>query len=494
MRVFICLCWCIFAIFKVHATHILGLDLGYKHIARDTYQVKVVFFADCGATVRVAQYLSTAHPFIKIYKGNTLFDTLSLRINPLDTGSEITTLCTGAVSQCNDLTSPLPGYKKYEYFKSIVLPDTSRVWRFVFDGDLGYAYLAGRINYCTNIAFSGSYIYLEDTLNNTLAPNSSPSLNTNMPTALCLNFANTYTPDARDPDSDSLVYSLVSLIDGGTLSSCTYVSGLSGALPIHCATGSFSFNSNTGIINFTPDLIQVPIIKYNIREYRRGVFVGSSQREQPLFIKDCTTAAMATIDSVLGGFTIGGYTVKVCDSVGDYNYYINPQELDTSVSITVTAIGLPSGATFNVTNNGTNHPHCVFSWTTTGVTPGTYGYDLNFVDNRCPTPLVNNKHYTIKVLTPEECAALDVPPVNTPTQGITITPQPATDQWQFVWNVATKMPFQYSIYGLDGKMMYTQIAQTNETITPIVQLPRGLYYIKLVGAGQSVVHPLVIGG
>jgi hypothetical protein len=128
------------------------------------------------------------------------------------------------------------------------------------------------------------------------------------------------------------------------------------------------------------------------------------------------------------------------------------------------------------------------------VTPGTYGYDLNFVDNRCPTPLVNNKHYTIKVLSPEECAALDVPQINTTTQGITITPQPATEQWQFVWNFGKNMSFQYSIYGLDGMMMYTQTGQTNEVITLSVKLPRGLYYIKLVGAGQSLVQPLVIGG
>jgi len=96
------------------------------------------------------------------------------------------------------------------------------------------------------------------------------------------------------------------------------------------------------------------------------------------------------------------------------------------------------------------------------------------------------------LLSPEECAALDVPQVNTTTQGITITPQPATEHWQFVWNLGKNMPFQFSIYGLDGKMMYTQMGQTKEVITPSVKLPRGLYYIKLVGAGQSIVHPLVI--
>ncbi|NCX95871.1 MAG: T9SS C-terminal target domain-containing protein [Chitinophagia bacterium] len=485
MRLLILSFLCLLASWQAKASHIMGIDLGYRHIAVDTYQVRMVVYADCGAAIRVAQNLATAHPFIKIYKGSTLYDTLSLSINPADSGREITILCTRVPSQCTNLTSAIQGYRKYEYFKTVRLPDTSRYWRFVFEADLGFAYLAGRVSYCTNLAVSGTYVYFDDTLNNTQGANNTPVLNTNMPNGLCLNIPNTYNPDGADADGDSVVYSLASVIDATSHSTVTYTTPLSGAYPIRSASGTFAFNPRNGIINFTPDLLQVAIIKYNVREYRRGVFIGNSVREQALIIKDCTTPAEGEIDSTSAGYTVSERALSVCDTTGAYSFFINPQEVDTSISITVTPSGLPSGAAFTTINNGTNHPHCRFSWTG-AVTPGTYGFDLNFVDNRCPTPINVNRHYTINVLTGSACIRAGLPQVKKGiTEALQIYPNPAQNLLNISCASLQTEQVVYAIYDLLGKKISEFNASTNANFTYPVALPQGQYILKASLASGS---------
>src|ERR1700756_1495107 len=100
------------------ASHIVGMDLYYQHVTgtANDYKIYVVAFGDCGpASATAFATLPTSSPTICIYDGNTYVTSISLTIQPPDTGVEITPVCPGVATQCSSTTSTIPGIKKFIY-------------------------------------------------------------------------------------------------------------------------------------------------------------------------------------------------------------------------------------------------------------------------------------------------------------------------------------------------------------------------------------------
>ncbi len=101
---------------------------------------------------------------------------------------------------------------------------------------------------------------------------------------------------ASDPDGDALAYALIDATSATTTctsigSAVSYVSAdawpgvpLSGTNPIKVAAGTYSFNNTDGQLSFFPNALQRAVVVYNIREYRGGVLVGTSQREMTVLV------------------------------------------------------------------------------------------------------------------------------------------------------------------------------------------------------------------
>ena len=89
---------------------------------------------------------------------------------------------------------------------------------------------------------------------------------------------------------------------------------------------------------------------------------------------------------------------EACANQGPISFTVNPTESTGTNNITVTYAALPAGATFTTVGNGTPAPHCTFSWSTIGVTPGSYTFYVTYTDNNCPLAAVQTLAYTVIIL------------------------------------------------------------------------------------------------
>lgn len=403
---------CLFLLFTsltTRANHLVGMDLYYTYVSGNTYKITLIAYADCGSAGSGPAFaaLPTATPEIYIYNAGTLIDHIYLAIQPPSAGVEITPVCPAylAMTQCTSLTYTTPGIKKFVYSANYTLPGASSLWRFLFTGTLSIGAsptIAGRATSITNISSTpATYIELVDTLNNMTAPNSNPTL-TNIPTPFfCLSATNNYNPGAVDPNSDLLQFDLVSGRAGttgsGPGSNVTYLAPYSATNPL--AVSSMSFDPLTGQITFTPSALQRSLVVYNIQEYRAGTFVGSCQREMTFLVQTCTnTPPDGNFSGATTGVVTDGTHYSVCANSGSFSLNIVPFESVTTNNIYVSTSGLPTGLSFVTTGNGTPTPSCAISWTSTGVTPGSYTFYVTYTDNNCPLAGTRTKAYTINIL------------------------------------------------------------------------------------------------
>ncbi len=424
-----------------YASHVVGVDLFYTWVSGSTYKITLIVYGDCGpASSSSFSTLPDATPQICIYDGNTSIASLTLGIQPPSNGVEITPVCPADINltQCTNTSYTIPGIKKFVYTGNYTVPYASAVWRFLFLGYMGPAPVAeaGRAAAITNIT-SGSVIQVVDTLNNTVYNNSSPVL-TVVPTPFfCLDHSDNYNPGATYPAGDSLSFFLVPGMDAGTGtgSGCTpgnpvtYNPPYTATAPLQVTT--FSFDPLTGQISFYPNALQRSLVVYNIEDYHNGVLVGTSQREMTFLVLTCTnTAASGGLTSATNGTIIDSTHFQICENSGTFSININPTEATVTNDITVTYAGLPAGATFTVAGNGTPTPHCTFSWTSTGIAPGSYTFYVTYTDNNCPLAGVQTLAYTVTIETPPVISYAVISPATcTEKAAIRISPGGGGTTW-----------------------------------------------------------------
>ena len=402
------LCVCLTIGKGAYANHILGMDLSYAWVSGNTYKITLVAYGDCGGTNFAT--LETAAPTICIYNGNTSVTTVTLTLQAPTTGTEITPVCSADIGMttCTSTTLTIPGVKKFVYSGNYTLSTTSAVWRFIFNGYMGAGSVAaGRATALTNINTAGgaSYVELVDTLNNLTSHNTNPVLTLTPTPYYCLNNADNYTPGAVDADGDSLRFFLVAGQVGSGSTSCTvsgtavtYLAGYSATAPLATAAGSFLFDPTDGQLAFNPNLAQRSLVVYNVEEYRGGVLIGTSQREMSILVQTCTnTPANGPITSATSGTIVDSTHYEICQNTGTFAISVKPTEANPANNIKITASSLPAGSTFSVTGDSTNAPVGTLSWTSTGVTPGTYTFYLYFLDDNCPIAGTNSVGYNILI-------------------------------------------------------------------------------------------------
>ncbi len=389
--------------FNSFANHLVGMDLFYTWVSGNTYKITLIAYGDCGSAATTGAFaaLSTAAPEIQIFNGNTLINTINLTIQAPSAGVEITPVCPADISltQCTNTSYTIPGIKKFVYTANYTVSGPSAYWRFLFMGQLTGT-SAGRALSISNIITSPvTCIELVDTLNNTVTHNSSPLL-TNVPTPFfCLDNNDNYNPGAVDPDGDSLIFFLVPAQNGcppgGPVS---YLGTYTATNPL--TASSWIFDQHTGQISFFPTLTARAVVVYNIEEFHGGAFRGTSQREMTFLVQTCTNIPpTGSLSGATAGTIADPTHFQICQNTGPFSFQINPTETDTLNNITVSVTGLPTGSSFVTTGNGTPHPHCTLSWTSTGVAAGVYTFYVTYTDNNCPLSGTQTIAYTITIVT-----------------------------------------------------------------------------------------------
>lgn len=466
---------------QLRANHLLGGELFYQYMSGasngETYKVTLILYGDCGSAGSNGAFalLNSATPVLEVYNSNVHFSTFNLTIDPANSDKEITPVCPEQKdsTKCSSLSYVLPGVKKYTYTATVTLSGTSADWRFAFEGQLTNS-LAGRSTIIGNIFNTGGQvIFLEATLNNTLAPNSS-TVYTSPPTPFfCINTPQGYNLGAIDPNGDSLHYSLIpARIDAFT--NVNYIAPYSPVTPLPTVPTTFNFSSATGQMNFTPNLTMNSVVVNKVDEYRNGVKVGSNMREMTFVIlPNCNNAAPGpgTITGLVNGIQTGPTTIQICQGMNDTLRFGFSTSDANGDSIKISYAGLPSGAVATVTGNNGPAPAFSFKWHLQTMTVGSYTFFVTLEDDGCPLSSKQTIAYTIQV----------VPFQGTFTTGAQVGCKNARPGFAWIKPIAGTTS-DYSFTWLDNNSQTIQVTNGSTTGDSLLNAPPGTYTIQVVNS------------
>ena len=258
-------------------------------------------------------------------------------------------------------------------------------------------------------------MYLQATLNNLHAPNSSPVYSTIPTPFYCVNVLQQYNNGAVDADGDSLSFSLVPAINYNppSVAPVSYLYPYTATMPMGTTAGGFVFNTFNGQITFTPNIIQDALIVNQVNEYRNGVLVGMSEREMTFVVQDNCNGVppVASISSLSGGVLAAGNVINIC--VGEPSVSFNVSLNNASGDIVdITSYNVPASAALTISGNHTPNPAANFSWATGALVEGHYTFYLNIKSNHCPLTNTQTVAYTINVAKVPVISAQQVVPTD----------------------------------------------------------------------------------
>jgi len=267
------------------ASHIAGLDITYEYLGPNTYLVRLKYYRDClGIPAPSSAFICWSSVSLGL-SGTILATQVSSTPVPNTPCVTATPACPGGVGDIEE----------YIYEATIVLPQPATDWIFSYD------------ECCRNGAITTMQpngMFISCLLDNITAPtNSSPTFLNLAYTRFCVGNQFFYDQGAFDIDGDSLVFSLVTAEEGFSCPN-TYVP--STYVPPYSATnfiGSsipITINSNTGVVNFIPSIVQVAVLCVLVEEYRLGVKIGSVKRDiQIKIIPSCNQIIPSFSNNVL---------------------------------------------------------------------------------------------------------------------------------------------------------------------------------------------------
>ena len=403
----------LFFVIPSKASHIFGGEFTYEFISGNTYRFNLTLYGDCGTTnPNLLTNLLSCQPYINRYNNNILIDSFTLALVP-GSGIEVSPVCPAQLGNtiCTNTSSTIPGVRQYKYTGTKNLGSTSANWRFMFWGNLNFNNnQTGRSSSLTNVGGSlcgsgsgFSVMAFEATLNNLNVTNSSVSYTT-IPTPFqCVNKPQSYNQGAVDPDLDSLSFALVDGIDGAshTYPYCfaQYNAGYSGANPLSSVAGTFNFNTSTGQLNYTPNILQNSLVVAKVTEYRNGIIVGTTMREMAFVVLNCNNNPPGGgISNVNVGYVDSLTNIYVCQNASNLNFTIPVVDIDGD-SINVTYSGLPAGCTLSIAGNNTPTPTITGNYAPSGgYVIGNYTFFVTYQDYGCPLVSKQTIAYTIHVL------------------------------------------------------------------------------------------------
>ncbi len=401
---------CSFAIFAllIHfaakADHILGGQLSYTHISGDTYKITLSMYGDCGGST--FYHLKNAHPTVNILNNDGDLFPLVLQ-EELGNRKEVSDVCPSQANNtsCKSPQGTVPGTMRFTYSANVEL-HPSATWRMLFAGHMDNSGKSqtGLSSQISNIKYDPTYgfhLYLEATLNNLKAPNSSPQYTYEPTPFYCLNIPQQYNQGVVDADNDALRFKLAEpLTLNGT--NVQYIAPNTATHPFSTQPNAFYYDSTNGQFSFTPSKTEVVLVVNKVLEYREGVMVGSSMRGMTFFMRNnCNNSSpFGNIDAstVVGGL-LHNNTVNLCDGEHLVTFSI-PVTDNNNDDIQVTLSNLPLGANVSISGNGTKKPVIDFGWDMANVPPGNYTFFANYNDGVCPIPGNQVMAYSINVVEP----------------------------------------------------------------------------------------------
>lgn len=373
----------LFLLPKTYSSQIIAADLIYECVGTNEYEFTLSLYRSCkGIAAPVSPAL-----FINSQSCGT--DTL-IQLTAFGIASDVSLACNSTSTDCNG--GSITGIKKFVYKGRYVLPFSCSDWVFSYSE-------CCRSNQITNLATKDN-LYIEATLDNSIAGCNSSPVYTSLPAFLTCNAQSfNYNPGAIDSNGDSLVYTLINPLQGPQ-NLISYKPGYAATYPI--ISGGVLFDERTGQLEFTSAFSQVCAIAMQVKEYRHGILIGSTMRDMQLQSQACTNTlpVLSNEGEALnqsGGFLIAKNKIEVCP--GEMvSFDINGTDADGNI-ITLTsniAQAIP-GATFTIIPSGTS-VSAHFSWTPVTAQSGMHVFTVTVKDDACPISGTQTYTYSIHVM------------------------------------------------------------------------------------------------
>ncbi|RYE18830.1 MAG: hypothetical protein EOP51_21125 [Sphingobacteriales bacterium] len=386
----------------VQASHYIGSDFSYAPVPGmpGKYVLTLNFYRDCGGISINTAAINATSPGCTTMVYNLLLESIT----------EVSEVCNGQLTECTG-DNTIPGIQRYTFSGLVSLPAGCPYFIFSYGGNARNAGIVNIYNGNSQVDWYTTAMVIN---NMPGVVNSSPVYASGPVPYFCVNDTVTYSPQATDPDGDSLVYVMdTPLVDFSD--PVTFTPGYTANQPFGTAA-NFTLDQNTGMMNFIPTLTGPFVLVLKVEEYRyiNGVptLVGSTRRDIQVQVMPCTTPCpmAGNIISVNGTGQSGSAAALVM--VGQpLQISIPASSTNTNVTLTMTsncASEIP-GSAFTVNGTGSNVTG-IFSWQPDSaharIAP--YYFTYHVKDNACPYP--NERYGVVQVKVSPDTTILGAQP------------------------------------------------------------------------------------
>lgn len=249
--------------------------------------------------------------------------------------------------------------------------------------------------------------YIESWMDICEAPcNNSPTFSELPVAILCVGQCFIYNQGVTDPEGDSLVYRMVSPLNGPNqpvtyngqydyLNPLNYNGFKNRDLPFNpplCR--GFHLDSMNGDLMFRPMQVQSTVMAIKVEEWRDGKQIGEVRRDMQIIVWNCPSNQ--TPQFAAG--TKFQYQVCAGDNI-TFPIYTTDSDANDS-TFTSWNGGIPGGTFTTNRGNPGKYQHGTFSWTPTDadVSSTPYYFTVKVQDNACPIKATTIRSFRVKVL------------------------------------------------------------------------------------------------
>ncbi|HPD65145.1 MAG TPA: PKD domain-containing protein [Bacteroidia bacterium] len=381
----------------VKATHMLGADITWACIGKDSFVIKLVIYRDCNG-------VNLGTPSISIECASTGVNITTFSISkppPVD----ITPVCTSSCTRCQSTGCSFPyGIEQYTFTKLVVLSNAGSCC------DLIISYQECCRNSTITTGAANTNFYIDAKMNRCQNPcDNSPSF-TNPPIAIiCVGQDFIFNHGVFDVDIDSngdlidsLSYSWTQPLTGAG-SYAPWTSPYSYDKPLlfwgfpyanQSSPLGFHLDPFTGNISFRPMKVEQTIMALKVTEWRKingtPTKIGEITRDVHYMFISCPTSNNPVLN---------GTAVKHICAGDSVTLPIYSSDADVNDWVTLTAYNLPPGAVWTDNNGLVKNPTGMVRWRTkpSDISTQPYNILIKAKDNSCTVPGQSSQVFSIYV-------------------------------------------------------------------------------------------------
>lgn len=390
--------------FNASATHVMGSDIQWKCIGKDSFTISITVYRDCNGI-----QLSNGAFTLASNCGTTRVT------GTMSGGEDITPVCDEQCTRCDSRGCTFKyGIQKWVLTATVDLS----TWRKNGCCEVTISWGQCCRNNTITTGGASNNFYVEAKLNLCQDPcDNSPQFTGDPLAIICLGRDFIYNQGATDPDVDSLgglvdslVYKFAEPLQTATTKT-TWSSPYSYDKPIYFlgfpkATKKFPqglhLDVNTGDLMFRPMKEEQTVVSIAIEEYRDGKRIGVTRRDIQIVVIKCPDNNPPVISGINckepkpeNFKTTACAGEKLC-------FTVCTSDKDKDDTVTIGWNGGIAGATFDILNKGDRLERGRFCWTPdeSKVSKFPYTFVVTAKDNACPVNGFSARSFSITVKAP----------------------------------------------------------------------------------------------